>query len=423
MVSFNDLCQPYRLPLSREQFALALRHGLGRAHLHIERYGIGDCGDLLLAACLETQAYDRQIESDRIRWTFPLLDVALKSELLRKLPEAARQSEDFFELEQMAELCLLLHKDGYPEARGILLQMFRLFANDFIGAAQIVEMDGAEGLVWVAQRMLESSPPDETSDYLDALLGSYRSPFELGQARQILAQYPEIAAQLSAESLLEKTCRRPVDAVPSLLEVLELLRFSSGGYVRGAAKFVDTASKPELVTIAEALNGETCPKVIVRFLKLFRRVDYPLSPEPLLKLAQHQDDKVRWDAFGALARVEHPKVRELALDSLRSQQWDEGQMALFGPNYQSGDGQLLNQYLRFDDDEPFLHHVLASNLADLIEEHSGADLLEVMFFVYQSAYCSLCRRKAYEAMQQIGLVPDWIEAEFPFDCSQLESDV
>jgi hypothetical protein len=83
LVSFNDLCQPYRLPLSREQFALALRHGLGRAHLHIERYGIGDCGDLLLAACLETQAYDRQIESDRIRWTFPLLDVALKSELLR----------------------------------------------------------------------------------------------------------------------------------------------------------------------------------------------------------------------------------------------------------------------------------------------------------------------------------------------------
>ncbi len=60
--------------MSRNDFKVALRKGLGRAKLQIMNHGLNDCVDLVLIACLHEQTYDPQCESSRAEWLFEMFN-------------------------------------------------------------------------------------------------------------------------------------------------------------------------------------------------------------------------------------------------------------------------------------------------------------------------------------------------------------
>jgi len=49
--------------LEKEEFASAVRKGLGRALMHVVNFGLDGIDDLVLDACLHNYCYDTQIES------------------------------------------------------------------------------------------------------------------------------------------------------------------------------------------------------------------------------------------------------------------------------------------------------------------------------------------------------------------------
>jgi hypothetical protein len=51
--------------LSRDGFQRALKEGRGAARMHVLAHGLDGVEDLVLRACLENQAYDRQCEDQR----------------------------------------------------------------------------------------------------------------------------------------------------------------------------------------------------------------------------------------------------------------------------------------------------------------------------------------------------------------------
>ena len=60
--------------LEKEQFASAVRKGLGRALMHVNNFGLDGIDDLVLDACLHNYCYDTQIESSRASWLFRMFD-------------------------------------------------------------------------------------------------------------------------------------------------------------------------------------------------------------------------------------------------------------------------------------------------------------------------------------------------------------
>lgn len=64
------------MPLSRVEFASALRKGLGRAWLQVASFGLDNVVDLVLDACLRDQSYDPQCESSRAGWLFGMFSVS-----------------------------------------------------------------------------------------------------------------------------------------------------------------------------------------------------------------------------------------------------------------------------------------------------------------------------------------------------------
>jgi hypothetical protein len=60
--------------LTMEQFADAVSKGLGRAMIHVRRYGLDDIADILLDACVHNKTYDAQCEDQRTDWLYAMFN-------------------------------------------------------------------------------------------------------------------------------------------------------------------------------------------------------------------------------------------------------------------------------------------------------------------------------------------------------------
>ena len=443
--------KPMARRLSRDEFADALRKGLGRALLHVHRYELDGVADLVLEACLQSQVYDTECESSRADWLFRMFRDSRHyptfSEALRAVFEEDREIQPA-DADLVCELLKLMAVNGDTAAREALIGFIRDQAaipgsDDTIGEVDWLELDGCDALLELARiygRRLQRDPQDRVPesliyakipghavkealqefaqadrdakvywDYLEAHGAFEPGPgFARGSPRAMAILY-----QLETQSDIDGLQTQQRRWVRQHYTVERILQSSRGKGPENLGHFVTFgrhATPEELEQIYAHLMEETDEDVQARLLRVFRRRPLPGLDDRLFRWATGGPAALRHAAIAALAHSPDDRVHELARWKARAGELtgpDQEALSLFVNNYSREDASLIARALRSLAPDADDAHALASDLVDLADKQRDATLAGALTWGYENTPCAICR---YSVIKQLSLVQRFGEA-------------
>jgi hypothetical protein len=404
----------------------ALQKGLGRA---IQWAMAGQLDEaLLLDACLHDLRYDGQCEESRGTWLWQIIQVLHAEARFRSAILAAMQS--FTEVRTAQQLCeLAFHyaSAGDEAFRSRLYQIVEVRPFDdipWLVEWPILQLDGEQGFLFAARirgQQLEKREWEWDDQYL---LDQAIERFGEGRVDELLrattdgtlARYRDIVLQKKSESK-ERTSPRQDHAermrqipVSEIISSVELLSGSQQP-LRGWGIW---ANENDLETVFQHLLSSSEPRMIVNYLKVFSRRNFPRIVPELVSLSQHSDAEVRRLAFNALKNNSHPLVRELAELELKKGSPCDLALGLFIKNYQQGDEQRILESIELPGDEIQLHWLLM-DAAKILKENPQADCSKLGMVVYALTPCGNCRGSAAQLLHDRRVAPSWLIEECRFD--------
>jgi len=429
--------------LTREEFAVALRHGRGRAMMYIKQFGLGDVSDLVLEACLHNQSYDSQCEDSRAEWLLDLFANSEEypcfvSEIVTALDE---RPTNCWDVSQLCFLAALLAERGEGEARQALRDAALLQAREgdpWIGLHALISIEGLDGILALAhcygQRLysdIEDTPPllvdiVESRELLEQAKGALKS---LSSGNREIAAYWNFceANTQMVEEVRKKTTKRSRreyrKQVRQELPLKKILADASKkvGSLSQFMRFGRHATKLELTKVLNHLIAENDEAVIQRLLWVFRRVCAPELHPRFFELASSSNDNIRSAARVALAQFQHPRVGEFARDILRKERLMEPDLDVLDLlilNYEPSDTSLVISVLcglKPTDDHA---HGLGLSVLNIFGENEARELKEALCWVYDSTPCTICRRECLECLKVLGEVAPHIVEECCYDASE-----
>ncbi len=433
MESTNNVT-PFRLPLDREQFRVALQKGLGRAPMHVAQFRAGGMGDLIVEACTTGVAYDAQCEDSRVPWLIGMIDAAgIENVVVPTILKVVRDdfaTKTYWDKNQLCRLAFVFALRGHAEARDVLYAALSTNEDcaNINAAEQIIQIDGADGLLHVAEKVGEWIRDNPKIWCGPHLVEIYDDLHGKGSAERILrpaaAHHRGIAAFIEEVDAQNAYEREPADSgsirywtAEDIVREIQITDPSENRnrfrYRRWGSKAVDDG----LRTVFEALCVESDSARQRYFLHVFQECGFPELNSQSLNFADSDDSEIRWIAYQVLAKHKHPKIRSLALDRIKDGKIRERELELFIKNYEVGDWRLIQGALQFtgDADET---HALLQDLMDIYEENRLPEAFEQMLLVYEHSPCSDCRSRAVRVLASIGSIPDWVRDECQHDSDE-----
>lgn len=432
-------------PLGAAEYARALRTGHGRAQLQVLRHGIGEDSRRLVDACLERLAFDPQTHGPRGEW---LVDMVDRTGIVNDVVDAiaAAPATDFWDADhQCSVLEAIARRELHPRARPLLLGMLSRVpgSSDVVGLEQVVTLDGIDGMLFVARKLghwlgedasfhADDHPIRLLADGLgeeavvSALVAASQTDADIARyARTVFdnpapaSAYLAIPTQLTTMSSSEvaerQSARRDrIRAIPAS-EVIATAREEDSGpchWFTSWGWFGEDGSREEVFA---ALLDERSPVVAARLLRVFVRVGLPRF-HPSLQRWAASTGEVAWAAMKGLSKVSDPRVRAMAIARLSGPEPDPCAIQLLQGNFAHGDHKFVERALLSDEDEDRWHDTLGDVL-EVFEAHQVPESRTSLTTVYEHSPCELCRARAAELLDRLGLLPAWIAEEALFDAN------
>jgi hypothetical protein len=403
-------------PLTREQFRHALHAGLGRAALHVARFGAAEFQDDILEAATVCKTLDPQVEGVVAEWLAPIVvEAGLVPEIVARPPTGTD-----WDRELRCALLLQFALLGYPSARDGLYQACEPAENsaDVYGCAEIVELDGEKGLVFVARllgELLVTRPgfwvDDELSRLYDERHGEGSAMAALGKFvphdAAIVRYLDGVVATSAQRSEHAPRARRSAKNVVAAIE-------KANGPLDWVRHWGSKATLHELEPVLRLAIPASAPLVLENALRcLSGSRTLPLQPQ-LFAFLDHESDGVR--KFAALALAQHvdPRVRAAGLAALSRDL--RVALTLLCKNASSVDGTAIAEVLRPFADE-HVQHAVTSDLIELLEQSQAVREPSIALYVYEHAACRRCRADAVGFLIHWNASPRWLLEEGAHDAS------
>ncbi len=388
-----------------DEFAHVVSIGLGRAVLQLQTHNPAPYREALLDACLHDTRYDVQVGSSREKYLFELINLTGEPAYYRDhLLRAFFRTRDDEDYGQIASILAVFAEKGDVAARQCLYDAFVATAawDTSCLAMLIVDLDGAAGLLFVAERFpIETSVsyafPEDLVRRASERDGSEVIERSLAEAAK---QSPRIAAFLAEAkrssvvpvAAFELTAEQ--DQAPDYERVRQLLEGRAFDASASLSRWGLRATETEIERAAADLLAESDVARLRAYLRLFHRRRFPLDPAPLLQLAEiDEDSSTAHLALHALRSVADPRVRTLALKLMAS--GDGRGAGLLAANYVEGDYQRIEQALLSLPDYDNIH-ALGFGLLALADAHPSEHALPALLAFYERGPCDLCRKNAIE---------------------------
>jgi hypothetical protein len=439
---------------SPEEFERVLGLGLGRAILFLREHDARPYRDIILRACTRWTGYDQQVEGTRTPYLMTVLDATGEIEwYVEPILASFRASTDRRDQHQLIRLVSELAQDGYAEARTALYERFDRSDTEepFACASELIEVDGLDGFLYAVDRIGATLQldPDALGDDCDWLLGHLREDAEERCGKEAVQQaldraaldrpdvraYVEALAAFEAEEAAERAAHAaeragrstgrglqgakrnaPYEQIKQLITDME-----PPWSVRGLFAWGERASNDDLTRAAADLLVEQDERRLRAYLEIFRRRAFPLTIDRLLSLVHHSNDQIVYSAAEALSRVEHPRIRELALAIIADptlRDWHQARgVAMLLSNFAPPDVQPLVRLLRTPREETG-YHAIGFAIVDVLEENLSPEVVPVLHLLYERGPCTNCREKAVKLLRRLGALPDWLLEECRYDASQ-----
>ena len=434
-------------PLNRDEFAAALKKGLGRAWLQVANYGLDDVADLVLEACLHNQQFDPLCESTRAPWLFEMFDnTSHYSRFCDVILSELHTENCTWYMNQVCRLAKEMAAHGDEAARQALRDYTFYRASqsdedDWRGTDAWIELTGAEGVIELSriygQRLLVE-PSDNPHQHLfwldiweDEIVQSYQADL-----LQLVPSDPAIKAYYAyLEAAGTFTPRQPVNRETAaqqrrqrareeypLDRILADARNGVGKYLTHYSTFGHYATPEELETVYNALLIVTNNLTRVRLLWVFHQRPLPRLADMFFDWAMSGDEDLCKATLSTLKQVSDDRVHALARSKVMSGHLygaDSYALALFLNNYHAEDAALINVALvtaKLETDEDA--HNLGSSLVILAGQHDDPKLTPALHWVYENTPCAFCRHSAVDLLDQFHSLDDALLQECLHDAEE-----
>ncbi|MGI8858433.1 MAG: hypothetical protein ACR2JW_22045 [Thermomicrobiales bacterium] len=426
-----------------EEFQRILSAGLGRAILYLRDHDATPYRTVILHDCIQGGGYDRQVEGSRAEWLFELIQLTNEQQWYRDRIIAAfiaSPDEEEYDTHQLFEFAWLFAEHGDAEARHAIYTTFaRSVAerDDDTGAGELVELDGLEGFVFVADclgRRLPMNPDSWTSDLALSLLEKRLGEGEATEAVQRAAtENPAVAGYLSA--VRQRRARyveggRRSQRILNYDEIKEIIRDPNAArrtvtLLRWGQKAPDN----DVIRAAHDFLQEEDLSRLYGYVTVFTKRAFPLTPEKLIALACSALDRpyeartadinarVALRSWNVLQLVRHPSVRAFSLQSLQSVHWADRAVGLLMSNYVEGDQLLIEECLTRHQDSEWVHDV-GFDALKVFGVNPTPDSVAILQMIYERTPCSVCRGRCVEQLIALGQLPAWMAEECRLDANE-----
>ncbi|MCW1884651.1 hypothetical protein OKA04_07905 [Luteolibacter flavescens] len=401
-------------PLAKETFIRALKTGHGRALIQAEKHGTEGLREDILDAALFSKVYDSQCEGKGEAWLARLCESAGLVETIISRGDGAGDEDGGLRCALLKEFFLR----GYEAALPALREMCRFDEqrNDLLGCAEIVEIEGADGFIFAADRLGQRLLEDKEFWVCSWLMSELDDRDGEGSAMAILDREspanPNIAAYREAVlEDLERPKSVPDSTPPPVDDLIRLILCSSKREHR-LFRYGRTASSEDRRKVAALDFSEMGPVQLENYLWFFQRNGLPEFREDHLPLLLHPEDRVKWRAHRVLSLHAEPQVRTAAYEAL-----SRGEVGFFAELLRrSGLEEDVEPLLRAinspallaDDDEI---HGVGTALLDLARENDRMADPRIPLWIYEHGPCRMCRLDAVKVMIKRSTLPRWIAVE------------
>ena len=158
----------------KRQFLSSLKRGTGEAYLIVKNNPKIDFSNLIIKGALNIYAYDGQSEGDRAKYIFDIISISKQKEKIRKsvLQGLATEQENTWNLTHLFAIVKLYAEQNDTEAKEAVYDRFLnhpIEHSDWVGAYEILELDGLNGLFYIAEKFgkyIEQNPDDWQEDWI-----------------------------------------------------------------------------------------------------------------------------------------------------------------------------------------------------------------------------------------------------------------
>jgi len=412
------------IDLNKTEFKRLLKVGLGRAIVYLQAHDAMPYQDIILEACLHNWAFDRQCENNRAQYMFDIIQITPEVEFYRQsILSALKNNIDGDREPQLYDLAKLFAQSGDAEARAAMYDHF--IANvegDHFDGLDLIDLDGLEGFLFVANAIGESILPDEVFWEDESLLEDVEKRFGIEAVSKAAAQASKTnpRAESFVDAVLKKRLgknersqhTRPDPTGLSYVELKpQIFKFSYKALVQWGKETDET----ELNQAAVDLLRETDERWLRSALLLFYERPFPLDCERLIALTGHDEYTLSKRAFMVLGNVRDARIREFALKIMKSNEPKGDAVGLLVKNFQEGDHALVEAFLPrlLDENE---RHVAGSDIQEFYAAHPNPESeVRALLTLYEYGPCTNCRKDFVKRLMELNALPDWVSKECQYD--------
>ncbi len=385
-----------------------------------------DFSTYIIKGALKNYAYDGQIESNRAQYIFDLYLLSDKKDKIRKsiLQGLANEQKDTWSLTHLFAIAKIFAQKGDNEMRQAIYDRFcfnPIEGSDWLGYYEILELDGLEGLIFIAEKFgkyIEINPTNHQDDNIIRHFQEAHPALKVMDTLENLAKvnkhiriYLENIKQTkSIQKKHQPKNKKYRDIVDEVLNGKNLF-FS-----------IRNLSEKEINQLAKQLLIERDKSNIENLLHVFDLYKFPFDSRIILDFAKQKPtnrNRIVEYAISSLQHLQSKEIREFAISKIQTSKNPIDYLEILTSNYESGDDQILSQIATQTNNEDKVE-ALAGIYSNIYTANKTKECQEPLEILYNKMTCGIHRNVIVNILIDNEVLSDKIRAEIQFD-SNLET--
>lgn len=408
----------------KRQFLNSLKRGTGEAYLLVKDNPNIDFSNNIIKGALNIYAYDGQSEGNRAQYIFDIISISKQKDKIRKavVQGLATEQNSTWNLTHLFALAKLYAQQKDTEAKQAIYNRFLnnpIEGSDWVGAYEILELDGLHGLFYIAEKYgkyIEQNPDDWQDDW-------------------IIKRFQDENKKIKVSEELKKKAKTD-KFIRIYLNNIERTKSSQQNHKTKPTKHNDIIdevlnSKPrlsffrkrnltheEVNEVANQLISETDKSNIEKLLAIFDFYKFPFGSHIVLYFAKQKrtsKNKIVENAIAALKHLKSKDIRNFAMDKIQNAKNPIDYLEILVSNYKSGDFELLNKIANNTNNEHKIEQ-LAGIYTDIFKANKTQECKQPLEILYDKMNCAIHRNGVIEILIENKVLSDKIKKEIKFDC-------
>ena len=381
----------------------------------------------IIKASLKNYAYDGQSEGSRALYLSELIALSKKQDKIRHaiFRGLASEQKDTWTLVQLFGLATIFAKNGDTKAKKAIYRRFFkkvIDGSDWCGYASIIELDGLDGLKYIAStigKSLEKNPEDWQDN---AIIYHFQSDNPKIKAQKALeeASKENRFIKMYLDNIKRTEDGRENYNRPTVSINYETIKERINNKARRVPinpLEAKRLTKTDIKRIADDFLEETSRQKLEKYMRIFDRIKYPYQYTSILEIAKSKNqksDRLVEYASGALKYFSGNDIREFAIEILNKTKTPADYLDLLVSNYKKEDSKLFTAIAKNCKTEDDIHAIVYGFI-NVYKANKIKECKEPLEVVYEKLTCGIHRQDIVKILIDNKVLSKQIKAEIKYD--------